>query len=389
MPARSFAVFCLAVAFTFAAVGVVNDLFNLEQSDAAHLVYKILSISSFAVLWVLLVYRRALRLLIPVAALQITLFILASHLTPPRNNVFTSSEWRAHVAIHAGLIIVLVLFSYGWFGTFFRMEGRRYYAAHTEIELASRIQQQLAPPIAMTENEVEVFGRSLPSGSVGGDLIDALKVDGFLCAYAADVAGHGVAAGVLMSMVKTAVHMHLTTKHPPGEGLLEAVNRALAPLTAPASYATFAYILMNKDSRVTYSAAGHPPMFHLHDSAVTRHSVENLPLAMFPDVSYATAAINFKPGDILAIVTDGLTEVFDSKNRELGDSYVSSILIRLSSRPLQDIADEIFKTARSFGKIADDQSLLLVRRHENCGSVWCDVPYEDGALIQSPGPQNA
>ena len=181
MPPRSFAVFCLAVACTFAAVGVVNDLFDLEHSDVAHLLTKILSTSSFAVLWVLLVYRRALRLLILIAALQITWFIVAPHLSPPRSNVFTSSEWRVHIAIHACLIIVFVLFSYGWFGTFFRMEARRYYAAHTEIELASRIQQELAPPISMTDNEVEVFGTSMPSGSVGGDLIDALKVDGSLC----------------------------------------------------------------------------------------------------------------------------------------------------------------------------------------------------------------
>ena len=365
MPARSFATFCLAVAFTFAAIGVVNDLFDLEHSDTAKLASKIVSTSSFAVVWVLLVYRRSLGPIILVAALQVTWLILAPHLSPPRNNVFTSSEWRAHVAVHAGLIIVFVLFSYGWFGTFFRIEGRRYYAAHTEIELASRIQQQLVPPIAINESEVEVFGISMPSGSVGGDLIDALTVDGFLFAYAADVAGHGVAAGVLMSMVKTAVHMHIKTNCPPGEGLLEAVNCALAPLTGPASYATFAYVMIDPDKRVTYSAAGHPPMFHLQGDVVSRHSIENLPLAMFLGTSYETVGINFEHGDILAIVTDGLTEVFDSKRRELGDSYISNILMRLSSRPLQEISDEIFQTARRFGKVTDDQSMLLVRRNDS------------------------
>jgi hypothetical protein len=383
MPARSFAIFCLAVAFTFAAIGVVNDLFDLEHSNTATLVGKIVSASSFAVVCVLLVYRQTLRPIILVAVLQLTWFMLAPHFSPPQNNVFTFSEWRAHVAVHAGLIIVFVLFSYGWFGTFFRMEGRRYYAAHTEIELASRIQQDLAPPIAIDEKEIEVFGISVPSGSVGGDLIDATAVNGYLLAYAADVAGHGVGAGVLMSMVKAAVHMHLTTSCPPGEGLLEAVNRVLAPLTGPASYATFAYILINEDKQVTYSAAGHPPIFHLHRNTVARHSVENLPVAMFPGTSYETAAIDFEPGDMLAIVTDGLTEVFDSKNRELGDSYISTILMRLSSRPLREISDEIFKTARNFGKITDDQSLLIARRqrkpHQGTLEWLAEVPGSESA----------
>ena len=132
-----------------------------------------------------------------------------------------------------------------------------------------------------------------------------------------------------------------------------------------------AYILINQDKQVIYSAAGHPPIFHLHRNTVARHSVENLPVAMFPGTSYETAAIDFEPGDMLAIVTDGLTEVFDSKNRELGDSYISTILMRLSSRPLREISDEIFKTARSFGKMTDDQSLLIARRQRkpNQGTV--------------------
>jgi sigma-B regulation protein RsbU (phosphoserine phosphatase) len=219
----------------------------------------------------------------------------------------------------------------------------------------------------MTANNVEVFGTSMPSGTVGGDLIDALEVDGFLCTYVADVAGHGVAAGVLMSMVKAAVHMRLTTSRPPGEDLLESVNRVLNPLTGAASYATFAYVLISPECGVTYSTAGHPPIFHLHEHTVSRHSIENLPVAMFAATSYSTAAIEFRPGDVLAIVTDGLTEVFDRNGRELGDSYISSILIRLSSRPLRDIAEEIFRAARSFGKVADDQSLLIVRRRKDGG----------------------
>jgi serine phosphatase RsbU (regulator of sigma subunit) len=83
---------------------------------------------------------------------------------------------------------------------------------------------------------------------------------------------------------------------------------------------------------------------------------------MFPETSYHTASIEFHSGDILAIVTDGLIEIFDPKDRELGDSYISNILMRSVSRPLHEVADAIFNHARSFGEITDDQTLLLVRR---------------------------
>jgi hypothetical protein len=51
MPLRSFVAFCFAVACTFAAIGVVNDLFELEHSDVRHMILKVLATAGFAVLW--------------------------------------------------------------------------------------------------------------------------------------------------------------------------------------------------------------------------------------------------------------------------------------------------------------------------------------------------
>jgi hypothetical protein len=51
-----------------------------------------------------------------------------------------------------------------------------------------------------------------------------------------------------------------------------------------------------------------------------------------------------------------LTEIADSHNVELGESHIESALIRYASRPLDEIAEEIFKTTRAFGKVQDDQT---------------------------------
>lgn len=367
IPLRSYVTFCLGVACTFAAVGVVGDLFNLEHTDTHHLVLTVLTTSCFSVLWVVVVHRRSPKLIIPLAVAQVLWLVASARLFPAPHQVLSLSEWRTHVAFHAFLIIVLVLFSYGWFGTFIRMEGKRYFAAHTEIELASRIQAQLVPPVEMRTRDFEIYGISIPSGIVGGDLIDMVETNGAVCAYLADVAGHGVGAGVLMSMVKTAVRMHLMTNAETGKGLLEAVNNTLAPMTEQSAYATFAYVLIKPGMPLTYSIAAHSPIFHLQRESgmVVRHSVDNLPVAMFPDVLYATSKIDVQRGDLLAIVTDGLTEIADSHNVELGESYIENALIRYTSRPLDEIAEEIFTTTRAFGKAQDDQSLLLLRWSEN------------------------
>ena len=369
MPIRSFLTFCLSVAFTFAAVGAVNDLFDLEHSDVRRLVVKVLTSAVFAVVWIMILHRRMTRRLFIASATilaiaQTAWLMISPRIFPPLQHTFTAEQWRTHVDLHGLLIMGLILFSYGWFGTFFQMEGKRFFAAHTEIELASRIQQQLVPPIELKTGNVETYGISIPSGTVGGDLIDVVEADGFVCAYVADVAGHGVAAGVLMSMVKTAVRMHLMAKPPSGEGLLEAVNNTLTPLTETSAYATFVYLSISPEAQVTYSVAAHSPIFHFQRSSgtVVRHSVENFPVAMFANTQFRTGTLDFQSEDILAIVTDGLTEVFDSKEKELGEIYIETTLTRLASLPLPEIANGIFKSAKKFGKIADDQTLLLVRR---------------------------
>lgn len=371
MPLRSFVTFCIAVACTFAAIGVVNDLFDLEHTDLRHLIARVVTTSGFTVLATLFIYRRMPKVLIALAVLQTLWLIFASRMLPSPHNVFTPEQWRTHVALHGFILLVLILFSYGWFGTFLRMEGRRYYVAHTEIELASRIQEHLVPPIELRHGALEIYGISKPSGTVGGDLVDVVEADGVLCAYVADVAGHGVAAGVLMSMVKTAVRMHLRASSPSGQGLLEAINDTLTPLTDPAAYATFAYVLSKPGDPFVYSVAAHLPLFHYQrkSGTIQRCSVENLPLALFPHTRYETAVIDVQPGDIVAIVTDGLTEIFNKGDKELGEQYIEDTLARLAERSLAEVAEGIFDAARAFGKATDDQTLLLMRRSEEMDRV--------------------
>jgi sigma-B regulation protein RsbU (phosphoserine phosphatase) len=364
MPLRSYLLFCAAVAFTFATVGVVNDLFDLAHSDRLHLILRILTTSGFSVLWVVALHRRTPKFIALLIAVQVAWMVATAHLFPLPHRNLSPSEWQMQAMFHGFLILVFVLFGYGWFGTFFQVESKRYFAAHTEIELASQIQKQLVPPIQLQTSTVEIFGFSQPSGTVGGDLVDAVESNGTVYAYVADVAGHGVAAGVMMSMVKTAVRMHLQTQTGSATRLLEALNDTLAPLTAPSAYATLASVLVGADPAVTYTVAAHLPILHYQRAthSIQRRTVENLPVAMFPGITYQSATFNFVPGDILAIVTDGLTEVFDAGQKELGDVYIEQALVGLAEQPLDVIAKSILETAHRFGKIVDDQTLLLLRR---------------------------
>ncbi len=363
MPRLALLTFLCGVACLFAGIGTLNDALGLEQSTAAVFVRNVVGAAVLAVGWAWFGARRMLKSL---AALALFTFLYIAWTARIRlsSRSLNVAQWRESVLLHSVLALVLVNLGYVCFVTLFRMEGRRFFALRTEIELASAIQRKLVPAIGLQARNFEFYGVSFPSGAVGGDLFDVVQSETAACAYLADVAGHGVPAGVLMSMIKSAVRTRLLSVNPRNDDLLGALNEVLTPLTDPNSYATFAYVLIADDSHLEFSIAGHPPLFHVRErgSSVRRCSVENFPLAMFPGVAFKTAEVECCQGDLIAMISDGLTEIFDKKDNELGADYIGRILLASAARPLPEIAQHIFKFSESFGKVTDDRTLLLMRK---------------------------
>lgn len=105
------------------------------------------------------------------------------------------------------MIQLLINLGYWVFINFIETEGFRHLRYQTEVELAEQLQSTLVPPILLRTEHLEIAGRSLPSSNMGGDLADTLQSEDSVICDIADVSGHGIAAGVLMGMVKTAVRL--------------------------------------------------------------------------------------------------------------------------------------------------------------------------------------
>lgn len=114
------------------------------------------------------------------------------------------------IRVVAIAILALVIMSYSLFIGFITRQGADAYRVRTELALAHGIQQTLVPPVTVRAARFEIYGISKPSEKVGGDLVDALCLpNGDAIAYIADIAGHGLQAGILMGMLKTAVRTAL------------------------------------------------------------------------------------------------------------------------------------------------------------------------------------
>jgi hypothetical protein len=280
-----------------------------------------------------------------------------------------SASAQGFVALHRRLLIegslsiALIILGYALLIGFIRKEGLRVFGSITEINLATEVHRALAPLISRRIGSFEVYGASVPSGEMGGDLVDVVESRSRWIAYVADVCGHGVPAGMIMAMVKSAARMGAANEDDLSVFLAD-VNRVLASTTAPNSFVTFACLSGSDGGRLEFALAGHLPILHyskrLH--AVEERSVENLPLAVLPQAQFASSTLDCEPGDLLAVITDGLTEVSDAQGRELGLKPFEEVLLESADAPLSELMTRVRECARKYGKQIDDQSLLLLRR---------------------------
>jgi serine phosphatase RsbU (regulator of sigma subunit) len=83
---------------------------------------------------------------------------------------------------------------------------------------------------------------------------------------------------------------------------------------------------------------------------------------MLDDVTaFRSAEVAVGGGDVLALVSDGLMEVFNGQDEEYGLDRLEQSLAANAARPLRDVFDTLVAGVRRHGPQIDDQSLLLVR----------------------------
>ena len=165
----------------------------------------------------------------------------------------------------ANLVWLTVMLSYSLFLGFIRTQAAEAIRIQNELDLAHGIQQTLVPLIHSTGPLYEVYGLTRPSERVGGDLVDLIPSPDGDIAYVADVAGHGLQAGILMGMLKAAARTALLEPSPGPARLpllLDRLDNVLPAVKESHMYAAFAALQLGPQGRVRHALAGHPPVLH-------------------------------------------------------------------------------------------------------------------------------
>lgn len=374
LPTRRLISLYLAVFFIFSIFGSYQNLIHPHRfSIPAVLLISVVN-GAYSILYPYLLIRRAIVYVVFTGFMHG--FVSSACVLSAFALDLRHPQWqRAGLTFTGNTIWISVVASYILFIHFIRSQAREALRIQNELDLAHGIQQTLVPPVSLFTTAFEIYGISLPSDRVGGDLVDIVPIRGGTIAYIADVAGHGLQAGILMGMLKTAVHTILLDEST-GDAealpkLLQRLDRVLPAVKEAQMYATMAALQLGESGLVRYALAAHPSILHYSSStgSVTRLTFEQLPIGLLPAPSFSADQVQTGPGDLLVIATDGILEACNQQEEEFGSLRIEQLIAAHPDEPLASLATRITTAVHIFGRQLDDQTLLMVRHASRRGGT--------------------
>jgi hypothetical protein len=234
----------------------------------------------------------------------------------------------------------------------------------SELQIAQQIQQAIVPQGLKDYPHLAIMGLHRSCHEVGGDCFDVFSLeDGRIAIIIADVAGKGLGAALVTTMLKGALSAMSLGVEP--VKLFEHLNKLLLEGAHVGRYATMFFGLLGPDGVLEFVPAGHPSPLLLRKGKVSElYTGGSFPVGLIPGVSFAADRIQLEPDDTLLLFTDGVTEAEDKEMNLFGLERLVETFARHADGSLDALQSGVFSAVESFSagaKQTDDITLLVVR----------------------------
>jgi serine phosphatase RsbU (regulator of sigma subunit) len=238
-----------------------------------------------------------------------------------------------------------------------------------EFEIVKRIRDDLNPEPIEDHPAWEVAAWAEAEQTASGDFYDwSALPGGRLAVQCGDVAGHGVGSALIMASAASATRAHVRYSADPAE-IIARVARDLQTHVRTKHLTTFLALFDAQGAMRAINAGHTPPMHWRKDGSIELLPDEhNLAIGFDPDHPWqALPERNFAPGEMLVLVSDGLTEARAPGTEELlGEDGLSRLVAQAAPRATS-AADMVRLVREAWlaytgGALYDDTTLVVVRR---------------------------
>ena len=193
------------------------------------------------------------------------------------------------------------------------VDSARLYRQRSAI--ARTLQNSLLPPVLPEIAGVDAAGLYRAAGEgidVGGDFYDLFNVAGDeWIAVIGDVCGKGTEAAAVTALARYTIRTAAVRRRSPA-AILGWLNDAMCRQDLDGRFCTIACVHLDTSRpviRVAVACGGHPPaLLRRADGAVEELGTPGTLLGLVRDPELADRHSDLRPGDILVLFTDGITE---------------------------------------------------------------------------------
>ncbi len=256
-----------------------------------------------------------------------------------------------------GFVVFVACLGYAALRAFVRGERHRL-SMDGELAAAREIQRSILPTTMPDLPGLRFDVRYDPASSVAGDLYDFVAADASRVGLlVADVAGHGVPAALIASMVKIGVSSQSRLAHDPAS-MLAALNETLRRDVRHA-FVTATYLYFDAGQHcVAVANAGHPPPLLIRDGLFRELGPTGVLLGRFGMVRYEAQQTTLVAGDRIVALTDGIVEARNTRGEPFGDERLRAIVQNGGSA--NAVINAVHRWRDRDASDADDLTIVIV-----------------------------
>jgi len=233
-----------------------------------------------------------------------------------------------------------------------------------ELEEARQIQLSMLPACIPEIKGLDICFDMRTATEVGGDYYDySITDDGCLTLAIGDATGHGMKAGLMVSIIKS-----LFITHPGDQDIIDffqAVSRTIRQMNFHNLFMSLMLVKI-KDSRLIASSAGMPPILLYKDKSksIQEIKMKGMPLGAVESFPYKKIEIPLEKGDSILLMSDGFPELFNDRNETLDDTRVKEIFKEVAHKSSNQIVHHLFQASDEWRKgraLHDDITFVVCK----------------------------